>query len=130
MRRSAAAVAAALLVLAGCASARVDNPAFLHDLTTHHAAEVTVRGTVTQVFPDQTGPTGPHQVFDISVAGHAVEVDHNLTLAPPVPLTVGDIVVVHGQFNPDPGHPDIDYTHHATGRHPGGWVTLRGHRYW
>jgi hypothetical protein len=117
-------------VLSGCASAHVDNPAFVGDLLAHHTAEVTVRGPVTELFPDSTGPTGPHQDFDMTVAGHVVEVDHNLTLAPPVPLAVGDVVEVHGQFNPDPGHPDIDYTHHATGSHPGGWITLAGHRYW
>jgi hypothetical protein len=118
------------VTVAGCATARVDNPAFVQDLLTHKAAEVTVRGAVTAIYPDSTGPTGPHEDFAMSVSGHSVEVDHNLTLAPQVPLAVGDIVEVHGQFNPDPGHPDIDYTHHATGRHPGGWITLRGHRYW
>jgi hypothetical protein len=130
MRRAAAGVAT-LCLLTGCAaSARVDNPAFLHDLASHKSAEVTVQGTVTLLLPDSSGPSGPHQSFEIEVAGQLVEVDHNLTLAPRVPLTIGDQVIVHGQFNPDPGHPDIDYTHHATGRHPGGWITFRGHRYW
>ena len=115
--------------LAGCASARVDNPAFVRDLRDHKAAEVTVRGVVTTIYPDTTGPTGPHEAFELKVSGYLVEVDHNLSLAPRVPLAVGDVVVVHGQFNPDPGHPDIDYTHHATGRHPGGWIKRAGHRY-
>jgi hypothetical protein len=130
---SRAVIGSALVITAvaatGCAAAHVDNPSFVKDLLTHHAAEVTVRGEVTALYPDSTGPTGPHQDFAMRVSGRSVEVDHNLTLAPRVPLVVGEVVEVHGQFNPDPGHPDIDYTHHATGRHPGGWITLRGHRY-
>lgn len=129
-RRRFALLVISTVALAGCASAHVDNSGFVHDLETHHAAEVTVRGPVTDLFADSTGPTGPHQDFEMTVSGHSVEVDHNLTLAPRVPIVVGDVVEVHGQFNPDPGHPDIDYTHHATGRHPGGWITLAGHRYW
>lgn len=134
MRRAVPGVIGVALLgaaLAGCgASAKVDNAAFVHDLDTNQSAEVTVQGTVTELLPDSTGPSGPHQDFEIEVAGKFVEVDHNLTLAPRVPLNIGDTVVVHGQFNPDPGNPNIDYTHHATGGHPGGWVTLRGHRYW
>lgn len=115
--------------LAGCGQAHVDNAGFVHDLTTARAAEVTVRGTVTAVLPDSNGPAGPHEDFTVSVLGHTVEVDHNLTLAPRVPVQPGDVVEIHGQFEPDPGHPVIHYTHHATGTHPGGWITLDGHRY-
>jgi hypothetical protein len=121
---------AALALLAGCGDPKPDNPAFLHDLAEHHAAEVTVSGTVTKVLPDSNGPEGPHEDFDISVSGKVVEVDHNLTLAPRVPVTVGAVVAIHGQFEPDPGHPVIHYTHHATGSHPGGWIKLDGHKYW
>jgi hypothetical protein len=120
---------AVALGLAGCADAKVDNPAFVNDLTSAKAAEVTVQGTVTALLPDSSGPEGPHEDFDISVAGHTVEIDHNLTLAPRVPVAVGDVVEIHGQFEPDPGHPVIHYTHHATDTHPGGWIKLNGHKY-
>jgi len=116
--------------LVGCGGATVDNPAFVHDLTTAKAAEVTVQGTVTKLLPDSNGPDGPHEDFDLRVAGDIVEIDHNLTLAPRVPVAIGDVVDIHGQFEPDPGHPVIHYTHHATGSHPGGWIKLRGHKYW
>jgi hypothetical protein len=107
----------------------VDNPDFLKALAGGYPAEVTVTGDVTQLLPDSTGPTGPHEDFVVEVAGHVVEVDHNLTLAPRVPVAVGDTVTIHGQFEPDPGHPVIHYTHHATASHEGGWITLAGHRY-
>jgi Protein of unknown function (DUF3465) len=127
--RGCIAAIAAVVVMAACADAKVDNPAFAHDLSTGRAAEVTVRGTVTTVLPDSNGPAGPHEDFIVDISGHRVEVDHNLTLAPRVPVQVGDVVDIHGQFEPDPGHPDIHYTHHATGSHPGGWIKLNGHKY-
>jgi Protein of unknown function (DUF3465) len=123
-------VGATLVIgLAGCTDPKPDNPGFVHDLTSAQAAEVTVRGTVTTLLPDSNGPAGPHQDFDIDVSGHPVEIDHNLTLAPRVPVAVGDVVDIHGQFEPDPGQPVIHYTHHATDTHPGGWIKLDGHKY-
>jgi hypothetical protein len=118
------------LAVAACGDAKPDNPQFVHDLSAARAAEVTVTGIVTMLLPDSTGPTGPHEDFDITVSGHTVEIDHNLTLAPRVPVRRGDTVVVHGQFEPDPGHPVIHYTHHATDSHPAGWIKLNGHKYW
>jgi hypothetical protein len=118
-----------ILLLAGCSDPKPDNPGFVSDLTKAQAAEVTVRGTVTALLPDSTGPAGPHEDFDISVNGHAVEIDHNLALAPRVPVKVGDLVTIHGQFEPDPGHPVIHYTHHTTDSHPGGWIELEGKKY-
>jgi hypothetical protein len=130
MRAVAVVLSAALAIgLAGCADPHVDNAGFVHDLSTGKAGEVTVRGTVTTLLPDSNGPAGLHEDFDINVLGHLVEVDHNLTLAPRVPVQSGDVVVIHGQFEPDPGHPVIHYTHHATGSHPGGWIKLNGHKY-
>lgn len=116
------------LFLAACDD--VDNAAFdsaYHSMT---ASQVTVRATVTVLLPDTpAGVDGPHQRFNITVDGVTVEIDHNLGLAQRVPVGVADTVVVHGQFEPDPGHPVIHYTHHATGRHEGGYIELNGSRY-
>lgn len=94
-----------------------------------HPREVTVTGVVQQVLSDGHGPSGLHERFLLVVDGVQVEVDHNLSLAPRAPVHVDDSVTVHGQFEPDPGHPVIHYTHHATGSHEGGYVRLRGHTY-
>jgi hypothetical protein len=119
-----------LAVLAGCGGDSVDNAALTADLDAGRPAEVTVQGTVTALEPDSPDRgDGVHQRFQVSVEGTRVEVDHNLSLAPRVPVAVGKVVVVHGQFEPDPGHPVIHYTHHATGRHEGGWIDLGGTRY-
>ena len=119
-----------LLVVAGCGDTAVDNAALRSALAAGQTAEVTVQGRVVAVLPDGNGRDGPHQRFDLDVGGGVVvEVDHNLTLAARVPLSTGVTVTVHGEFAPDPGHPVIHYTHHATGRHEGGWIELNGATY-
>lgn len=124
----AAVVVTAVLALVGCGD--VDNAAFDTAYASHTAAEVTVQGEVTALLPDApAGADGPHQRFDVGIDGVTVEIDHNLDLAQRVPLRVGDTVLVHGQFEPDPGHPIIHYTHHATGRHEGGYVQLNSATY-
>lgn len=130
MKRLSVVAAGALLMAAACGSAKVDNPAFVSDLQSGKSAEVTISGTVSQLLPDYTGPTGPHEYFDVSVDGHQVKVDYNLGLAPRVPVSVGTAVQVHGEFNPDPGDPNIDYVHKSTGGHESGWVEVGGKKYW
>jgi hypothetical protein len=121
-------VLSAALLLVACDD--VDNAGFDSAYHDHTAAEVTVRGPVTAVLPDApSGADGPHQRFDVTIDGVSVEVDHNLDLAQRVPVSIGATVVLHGQFEPDPGHPVIHYTHHATGRHEGGYVVLGGTTY-
>jgi Protein of unknown function (DUF3465) len=117
------------VLAAGCGAAQPDNGALLDDLRNHQAAEVTVSGPVTQLLPDSNGSDGPHENFVIDVNGVAVQVIHNLDLAPRVPVRVGASVLVHGQFEPDATGPVIHYTHHATGSHEGGYVELAGVTY-
>jgi uncharacterized protein DUF3465 len=118
------------LALAACGGDAVDNHALDSAVADARPAEVTVRGTVTGLLADAPDHgDGVHQRFVVEVDGAGVEVDHNLGLAPRVPVARGSVVVLHGQFEPDPGHPVIHYTHHATGRHPGGWIELGGVRY-
>jgi hypothetical protein len=131
MRRAVGAAALAAC-LVGCAAAdsSPDNGAFLDAYHGRTAREVTVSATVVDILPDsRDGADGPHQRFDVTVSGVVVEIDHNLDLAARVPVQVGSTLTIHGQFEPDPGHPVIHYTHHATGRHEGGWIDLDGQRY-
>lgn len=118
------------LALAACGGDTVDNHAFDSALAGARPAEVTVRATVTGLLADSPDRgDGVHQRFVVEVDGTGVEVDHNLGLAPRAPVARGSVVVLHGQFEPDPGRPVIHYTHHATGRHAGGWIELGGARY-
>jgi hypothetical protein len=130
MRMVASGVLAGALLcagLAGCGEPAVDNAAVASAEAAGQTAEVTVQGRVVSLLPDGSGSDGPHQRFQLDLGGGVVvEVDHNITLAPRVPLQAGDTVRLHGEFAPDPGHPVIHYTHHATGRHEGGWIELNG----
>ena len=118
------------LALVACGEPQVDNGAVATAIAHGDTVEVTVQGTVTTLLPDGNGSDGPHQRFRLDLGGGVVvEVDHNLTLAPRVPLHPGDTVTLHGEFAPDPGHPVIHYTHHATGRHEGGWIERNGQTY-
>ena len=133
MRMLAPAVLAGALLctaLAGCGEPAVDNAAVASAEAAGQTVEVTVQGRVVSLLPDGNGSDGPHQRFTLDLGGGVVvEVDHNITLAPRVPLRAGDTVRLHGEFAPDPGHPVIHYTHHATGRHEGGWIELNGQTY-
>jgi hypothetical protein len=130
VRRALVAALGALLAACGDATAQPDNAALSSAMAAAHTAEVTVQGHVAGLLGDSNGSAGPHQRFRLDVGGGVVvEVDHNLSLAPRVPLHTGDAVTVHGEFAPDPGHPVIHYTHHATGRHEAGWIMLAGQTY-
>jgi Protein of unknown function (DUF3465) len=125
-------LAAGLLcaALAGCGEPAVDNAAVASAEAAGQTVEVTVQGRVVALLPDGNGSDGPHQRFRLDLGGGVVvEVDHNVTLAPRVPLHAGDTLTLHGEFAPDPGHPVIHYTHHATGHHEGGWIMLGGQTY-
>ena len=122
----------ALLAMAAsaCNESPPDNTTLHADATSGRADEVTARGRVVDILADSGGADRAHERFRIDVGqGLVVEIDHNLELARRVPVRVGDTVTVHGQFEPDPGHPVIHYTHHRTGRHEGGWIERDGERY-
>jgi hypothetical protein len=123
-------VALLCAALVGCGEPQVDNGAVASAIAAAQTTEVTAQGRVVALLSDSNGTDGPHQRFRLDLGGGVVvEVDHNITLAPRVPVHTGDSVTVHGEFAPDPGHPVIHYTHHATGRHEGGWIMLAGTTY-
>jgi hypothetical protein len=123
-------MAAAGLFLCGCGDS-VDNQQLFDAYHSAQPAEVTVRCNVSRLLSDGHGTDGTHQRFDIDCGqGLRVEIDHNVDLAPRVPAQVGSTVTIHGQFEPDPGHPVIHYTHHSTSsHHEGGYIELNGQTY-
>lgn len=99
-----------------------------------HGDEVqrTARGTVDRVLSDQDGPSGPHERFIVRLAdvGMTVLIEHNLSLAPRVPVAVGQPVVVHGEYIWNAQGGLIHFTHRdPDGRHEGGYVLYAGKRY-
>ncbi len=126
-----AALAAALLLLAACGGRDVPNDQGLHSAITSDAngSEVTFDATVTS----DPVESGGHERFEVKVpTGETLEIDHNTTLASPVPLHSGDQVVIHGQLYIDPGpHVGVHCTHAATssGCPQPGWIEFANNYY-
>ena len=94
-----------------------------------NGAEVTFDATVTNN-PEEAGG---HERFEVKVpTGEMLEVDHNTTLAPAVPVHAGDHVVVHGQLYIDPG-PRLGvhctHAHTSSGCPSPGWIMLGDNYY-
>jgi hypothetical protein len=113
-----------LLALVACGGRDTPNDQALHQdiVNDRSGAEVTFDATVL----DNPVESGGHERFDVkATTGERLEVDHNTTLAPPVPLHTGDVVVIHGQLYIDPGpRIGVHCTHAATssGCPNPGWI--------
>jgi len=124
--------ASLLLLLAGACGGRdaPDDQQFHHDVTSAaDGAEVTFDATVL----NNPVESGGHERFQVRAAtGERLEVDHNTTLAPSVPLHTGDAVVIHGQLYIDPGPTlGVHCTHAATSSgcpYPG-WIEFKQNYY-
>jgi hypothetical protein len=91
---------------------------------------VTVQGRVDRLLADDDDGSR-HQRFIVRLpSGHTLLVAHNIDLAPPVPLEVGDQVSIRGQYEWNDRGGILHWTHHdPDGDRPGGWIELRGNRY-
>ncbi len=124
-----------LLLLFGsaCAPAAADNAAVERDYAEQRSTvEVTAEGVVTSVLTDDSGPSGTHQRFIISLAGatQTVLVDNNVTIGQRAPVSPGDAVIVHGEYVWNDRGGLIHFTHHDPApSHEGGWIELKGLRY-
>jgi Protein of unknown function (DUF3465) len=119
----------ALLVLACGGDATADDSALHGDIAQHRTgAEVTFDATLL----DNPIESGGHERFHVrSGAGDELEVDHNTTLASPVPAHQGDQVVIHGRLYVDPGSAGVHCTHaHTSSGCPDpGWIKLGSQTY-
>lgn len=126
-----AALFAATLLLVACGGRDVPDDQGLHNAITNDAngSEVTFDATVIS----DPVESGGHERFEVKApTGDTLEVDHNTTLAPSVPLHSGDQVVIHGQLYIDPGpHVGVHCTHAATssGCPQPGWIEFANNYY-
>ena len=117
-------VVAILIVALACGGREVPDDQGLHQdvVNDTSGAEVTFDATVLND-PIQSGG---HERFEVKApTGEMLEIDHNTTLAPYVPIHAGDQVVIHGQLYIDPGpHIGVHCTHAATsgGCPSPGWI--------
>jgi len=128
--------AAALLVswLAACGgSAQPDDAAIVADFHNHQSnVEVTADGTVVRLLADRSSSTGTHEQFIVKLSSGdiTVEVEHNISIAPRVPVALGDHVVVHGEYVWNAQGGLLHFTHHDPDRsHEGGYILYAGRRY-
>ena len=107
-----------------------DDQQFHRDVTNGaNGAEVTFDATVLA----NPVESGGHERIQVRAAtGERLEVDHNTTLAPFVPVKSGDPVVIHGQLYIDPGPTvGVHCTHAATssGCPNPGWIEFQQNYY-
>jgi hypothetical protein len=96
-----------------------------HDQATR---EITGRGTVIRVLPDDTEGTR-HQRFILRLAsGDTLLVAHDIDVAPRVePLRIGDVVEYHGEYVWNPKGGVVHWTHRdPSGHHEAGWLRRGG----
>jgi hypothetical protein len=96
------------------------------------SVEVTASGAVDRLLSDQDGPSGPHERFIVRLPDVAmtVLVEHNLSIAPRVPVVVGEHVDVHGEYVWNAQGGLLHFTHHdPDGSHEGGYIVYAGKRY-
>lgn len=128
----------ALVIASSCtppsaAIAVADNAAVRRAFDRHiDQVEVTAIGTIDRVLSDQGGPSGPHERFIVRLADVAMTVliEHNLSIAPRVPVATGEAVEVHGEYIWNAQGGLVHFTHHDPDRsHEGGYVLYGGKRY-
>jgi hypothetical protein len=117
---------------AACATARdTPNDAAAHDAIARARAgsEVTFHATVV----NDPVEAGGHERFVVSdPAGDRLEVDHNTSLAPRVPITAGARLVIHGELYVDPGPRagvHCTHAHTSSGCPQPGWIEYNGSFY-
>ena len=142
-RRSAIAraIVLALAVAAACApTSALQPPAVASDNTAARRAfeghtdgvELTITGTVDRVLSDQSGPAGPHERFVVALAdvSMTVLIEHNLSIAPRVPVAAREAVVVHGEYVWNAQGGLVHFTHHDPDHsHEDGYILYAGKRY-
>ena len=133
-RKRGSACGLAVLLLAACGgSAQPDDAAIVSDFHNHQSnVEVTADGTVVRLLADRTSSTATHEQFIVKLSSGdiTVEVEHNISIAPRVPVAVGDHVIVHGEYVWNPQGGLIHFTHHdPQGTHEGGYIQDSGKTY-
>jgi hypothetical protein len=125
VRRLGIALALVFVVVA-CGGREVPDDQGLHQdiVNGTSGAEVTFDATVS----NDPVESGGHERFEVkTTTGEVLEVDHNTTLAPSVPIHAGDQLIIHGQLYIDPG-PRIGvhctHAHTSSGCPNPGWIEL------
>ncbi|HEX9098677.1 MAG TPA: DUF3465 domain-containing protein [Candidatus Dormibacteraeota bacterium] len=128
----ALAVLAAIVIAASACGGRetADDQGLHQDIVNGtNGAEVTFDATV---LADPVESEG-HERFEVKAAtGEMLEVDHNTSLAPSVPIHAGDGIIIHGQLYIDPGPRfgvHCTHAHTSSGCPSPGWIEFANNYY-
>ena len=71
-----------------------------------------------------------HQKFIVKSNLHTILIAHNIDLAPRVPVTLGDQLVINGEYEWNDRGGVVHWTHHdPQNRRAGGWIELNGKKF-
>jgi hypothetical protein len=127
----AAALGALAALLIACGGRETPDDQALHQAIAagRSGAEVTFHATAL----GDPSRSGDHERFEVRAgSGDLLEVDHNTSLAPFVPLHRGEAVVVHGELYIDPGPRygvHCTHAHTSSGCPNPGWIEYRDNYY-
>lgn len=113
-----------MFVVVACGGREVPDDQGLHQdiVSGTSGAEVTFDATVS----NDPVESGGHERFQVkATTGEVLEVDHNTTLAPSVPIHAGDQLIIHGQLYIDPGTRigvHCTHAHTSSGCPNPGWI--------
>lgn len=127
----------ALVMVASCVpaapTAGADNALARRAFESHaEKVQLTIDGVVDRILADQIGPSGPHERFIVRLAdvGLTVLIEHNLSLAPRVPVVAGERVSARGEYIWNDQGGLLHFTHHdPDGSHEAGYIRYAGKRY-
>jgi hypothetical protein len=125
------ALAAVVIAVSACGGREAPDDQGLHQdiVNGTSGAEVTFDATV---LADPVESGGHERIEVKTTTGESLEVDHNTSLAPSVPIHAGDAVVIHGQLYIDPGpRAGVHCTHaHTSSGCPNpGWIEFANNYY-
>ncbi len=91
---------------------------------------VEVEGVVVKKLPDDNDGSR-HQRFILKIGnGRTLLVAHNIDLAPRVPLSISDKLILRGRYEWNEKGGVLHWTHHdPNGDVAGGWIEYKGKRY-
>jgi len=125
------ALAAVVIAVWACGGREAPDDQGLHQdiVNGTNGAEVTFDATV---LADPV-ESGGHERFEVkATSGESLEVDHNTSLAPSVPVHAGDAVIIHGQLYIDSG-PRLGvhctHAHTSSGCPSPGWIEYANNYY-
>ncbi|MCX7553173.1 DUF3465 domain-containing protein [Marinicella sp. S1101] len=112
---------------------RPNNPvnSEIEDLFEHRKSDVMVEFTAQtkRVLTDDTQGS-KHQRFIVDYGALTILIAHNIDLAPRVPIEVGDLVKIRGEYEWNEQGGVVHWTHHdPQKKRVGGWIELAGKKY-